>query len=673
VNSSIIKGVVEHVRVKPVRHRFSYPVSFYCIDLDELPDLDRRLPLFGHNRLRPISIVEEHYLDRGNGGLRERLFRYLKEQAPGCEAETRKVMLITSPSYFSRVFNPVSFYYCLAADGSPVCTVAEVNNTFGEKHLYLLTDRVDGRTGFPVAYNAPKAFHVSPFNNMEGEYRFELSAPGKDLSIAIQLIREGDVVMVARLRGESMPLTTKNQVMTLVKSPLAPWRTVPRIYKEALRLFANKKLPYHDKPVPQSPMTIRHKGPTFFELFCRKQVEGVLNSIREGRLVVTFPDGEIRGYGQEGAALQGDLTIDDHRFFSRVVLGSDIGLGESFMEGMWHSERPAETIRILVRNMDMAEDSELPVARLIHGLGHFLDRARHNTFVGSRRNIRRHYDLSNDFFGLFLDETMTYSAAIHRVSGESLEAAQGAKLRHLIEKARISKGDHVLEIGCGWGSFAVEAVRQTGCRVTGITLSEAQYAYARERVKAEGLEDRINLQLCDYRKMTGTFDKIVSIEMLEAVGHKYLGTFFSQCDRLLMPGGIAVLQVITVPDQQYDGYRKHEDWIQRHIFPGGHLPSLTVLCKAMTRHSRFIVEHLENIGPHYAETLRVWRERFEASAEKLSSLGFDEVLRRKWLFYLACCEAQFAERALANLQMVLTRAKNTDLVGTHMHKHPFCD
>jgi len=166
--------------------------------------------------------------------------------------------------------------------------------------------------------------------------------------------------------------------------------------------------------------------------------------------------------------------------------------------------------------------------------------------------------------------------------------------------------------------------------------------------------------------MTGAFDKIVSIEMLEAVGHKFLGAFFRQCDRLLAPGGIAVLQVITVPDQQYDGYRKHEDWIQRHIFPGGHLPSLTVLCRAMTRHSRFIVEHLENIGPHYAETLRAWRKRFDAHADKLPDLGFDEVFRRKWLFYLACCEAQFAERALANLQMVLTRPKNHAMVG-HPH------
>lgn len=665
MNSSIIKGVVEHVRVRPVRHSFSYPVFFYCIDLEELPDLDRRLPLFGHNRLRPVSIFEDHYLGRGDKSLRERLFRYLKDQAPGCETETRKVMIITSPSYFSRVFNPVSFYYCLSGDGSPVCMVAEVNNTFGEKHLYLLTERVDGRSGFPVAYTAPKAFHVSPFNNMEGEYRFELSAPGKDLSIAIHLIREGDVVMVARLRGEGIPLTTKNQVMTLVKSPVAPWRTVPRIYKEALRLFANKKLAYHDKPVPQSPMTIRHKGPTLVERFCGKLVMGVLDSLREGRLVVTFPGGEQRVYGDEGATLRGDLVIADHRFFSHVVLGSDIGLGEGFMEGLWRSESPAETLRILVRNMDMAEDSELPVARLIHGLGHFLDRARHNTFVGSRRNIRRHYDLSNDFFSLFLDETMTYSAAIHGASDESLEAAQETKLRHLIEKAGISKKDHVLEIGCGWGSFAVEAVKRTGCRVTGITLSEAQYAHALKRVKAEGLDDRITLQLCDYRKMTGTFDKIVSIEMLEAVGHKYLGTFFTQCDRLLAPGGIAVLQVITVPDQQYDGYRKHEDWIQRHIFPGGHLPSLTVLCKAMTRHSSFIVEHLENIGPHYAKTLKLWRQRFEAHAEKLPELGFDEVFRRKWLFYLACCEAQFAERALANLQLVLTRPKNTHMIGRY--------
>jgi cyclopropane-fatty-acyl-phospholipid synthase len=661
VNSFLIKGQVEHARLTPVRHQFRYPVALYCIDLDELPELDRRLPLFGYNRLRPLSIFDSRYLDRGKGSLREKLFRYLETQ--GCDAQVQRVMLITAPSYFNRVFNPVSFYYCLGAGDAPVCMVVEVNNTFGERHLYLLTNREDGRSGFPCVYTVPKAFHVSPFNDMEGTYRFSFSSLRGGVDIQLRLIREGETVLVVRLWGAGVPLTAKSQLLNLLKYPILRWKTIPRIHGQALRLFVNKGLPYVGKPTPNSPMTIRSKGPTFFERFCRKRVEGLLRGLRHGGLTVTFPDGAQRVYGKKTSPLQADLVIADARFFPRVILGSDIGLGESFMEGMWRSDHPTELIRILVRNMDMAMGSELPVARVVHALGHHLDRARQNTFAGSRRNIRRHYDLSNDFFALFLDDSMTYSGGIHESPGVSLEAAQRTKLRQLISKAGISADDHVLEIGCGWGAFAVEAVRCTGCRVTGITLSEAQYAHALDRVKQAGLEDRITLRLMDYRHMTGTFDKIVSIEMLEAVGHTYLKTFFRQCDRLLAPNGVMVLQVITVPDQQYNSYRTQEDWIQRHIFPGGHLPSLAVLCEMMTKHSDFIVEHLENIGPHYAHTLRLWRERFVANSDKLPALGFDDMFKRKWLFYLASCEAQFAERALSNLQLVLTRPKNQALVG----------
>lgn len=660
--SSILKGVVEHARLTPVRHRFRYPVCLYCFDLDELPTLGRRLPLFGHNRLRPVSLFDSRYLARGGGSLREKLFGYLK--AKGCAEKVQRVLLVTSPSHFNGVFNPVSFYYCLSADHRPVCMVAEVNNTFGERHLYLLSERTDGGTGFPVSYTAPKAFHVSPFNDMAGEYRFWFSDPVPEVTVRIELIRHGEVILDVRLHGEHRPLTTKNQLLTLVRNPLGPWKTVPRILVQALRLFAGKRLRAYDKPAPHSPMTIRSKAPTLFERFCRSQVEGLLRQVTQGRVSVTFPDGEQKEYGQTETPLHAELVIADHRFFPRVVLGSDIGLGEGFMAGLWKSDHPETLLRILVRNMDTAMDSQLPAARMLHGLGRLLDRARHNTLVGSRRNIREHYDLSNAFFALFLDDSMTYSCGIHTPPDVSLEVAQKTKLDQIIRKARIAEHDHVLEIGCGWGAFAVEAVRQTGCRVTGITLSHAQHAHALDRVRQAGLGDRITLLLTDYRRMRGTFDKIVSVEMLEAVGHAHLGRFFCQCDRLLGANGLVVLQTITVPDQQYAGYGTHEDWIQRHIFPGGHLPSLSALCQAMTRHSSFIVDHLENIGPHYAHTLKAWRERFTANADKLPALGFDDHFRRKWLFYFASCEAQFAERALANLQLVLTRPKNGTLGPT---------
>jgi cyclopropane-fatty-acyl-phospholipid synthase len=281
--------------------------------------------------------------------------------------------------------------------------------------------------------------------------------------------------------------------------------------------------------------------------------------------------------------------------------------------------------------------------------------ARPNNRPGSRRNIRRHYDLSNDFFRTFLDDSMAYSCAIFQDPDDSLETAQQRKFQAVIAKAHLGPGDHLLEIGCGWGGFAIAAARRTGCKVTGITISREQYRLARQRVQAAGLQHRIRILLRDYRDLRGRFDKIVSIEMLEAVGHGYYGAFFKQLDRLLAPGGIAVLQSITIPDQRYEAYRRSHDWIQKHIFPGGLLPSLTVLTRTMTRHSRLMVEAVENIGPHYAATLAAWRRRFVANRERVTEMGFDRVFQRKWIYYLGSCEAGFAERVLGDLQLVLTR------------------
>jgi cyclopropane-fatty-acyl-phospholipid synthase len=286
----------------------------------------------------------------------------------------------------------------------------------------------------------------------------------------------------------------------------------------------------------------------------------------------------------------------------------------------------------------------------------YLSRA--NSLVGSRRNIRQHYDLSNAFFQTFLDPSMAYSSAIFKHSGEPLAVAQQNKYGTLIDKLRLSSGDHLLEIGCGWGGFAIEAVRRTGCRITGITISKDQYTLARERVRQAGLQDRIRIQFRDYRKMGGRYDKIVSIEMLEAVGHAYYGTFFRQLDRLLAPHGIAVIQTITIPDQRYDLYRKTHDWIQKHIFPGGLLPSLTIITQTMTRHSSLMIDDVENIGNHYATTLARWHRRFIANLDRVAQLGFDREFQRKWAYYLGSCEAGFRERALGNLQLVLTREGN---------------
>ncbi|MDF7797878.1 cyclopropane-fatty-acyl-phospholipid synthase [Pontiellaceae bacterium B1224] len=394
--------------------------------------------------------------------------------------------------------------------------------------------------------------------------------------------------------------------------------------------------------------------PTSFEQKCLNLLDRHLQNITWGKLVLDLPDGTEKHYGSD--APESRINVNHYRFFSRLVLGGNIGLGETWTDNDWDSDNLTGVLELFIHNIEALKKSGLSAAiakRVVNVVGHAKNK---NTKEGSRRNIHAHYDLGNDFYSLFLDqETMMYSSALFQSLDESLADAQRNKIHRLIELADIRATHHVLEIGCGWGGFAIEAVRKTGCRVTGITISEEQYTYAKNKVAEEGLEDRIDIKLIDYRDLEGQFDRIVSIEMLEAVGHAYYGTYFETCDHLLKRDGRVVLQVITIPDQRYDTYRSNPDWIQKHIFPGGMLPSLTELSKAMTKHSSFTVEHLSNIGVDYAETLRRWRYAFEEKKDELLELGYDETFQRKWLFYLSYCEAGFQTRFINNLHLVLAR------------------
>ncbi len=394
--------------------------------------------------------------------------------------------------------------------------------------------------------------------------------------------------------------------------------------------------------------------PAPFEQRCLNLVDNHLAKIKNGHLKIRLPDGTERNYGDDSPPET--IAVKRYAFFTRLVTAGNIGMGESWTDGDWDTDNLTGVLELFIRNMTQLKKSGLTAGiakRLIHAAQHARNK---NTKEGSRRNIHAHYDLGNDFYQLFLDqETMMYSAAVFESESEPLAAAQKRKIHRLIELAAIKPEHHVLEIGCGWGGFAIETAKQTGCRVTGITISEEQFAFAKQRVKEEGLEKQVEIVMCDYRDMQGAFDRIVSIEMLEAVGHEFYGTFFETCDRLLKPGGRVVLQVITIPDQRYEAYRANPDWIQKHIFPGGMLPSLTELSKAMTRHSAFTVEHLSNIGIDYAETLRRWREAFNRNREKLLALGYDETFQRKWNYYLCYCEAGFQTRFTNDLHLMLAR------------------
>ncbi|RJX30657.1 MAG: class I SAM-dependent methyltransferase [Oxalobacter sp.] len=403
-------------------------------------------------------------------------------------------------------------------------------------------------------------------------------------------------------------------------------------------------------------MTTFHGTPlSAWQSFCRKLVLERLARIQRGKLRITLPNGQDLEYGDPASKRIADLHVHDNDFFSRIVLGADVGLGEAYVDGLWDSTDVAAFFALLIHNRDLLEDGSF----LVTVFSRTLDRIRHllrdNSIRGSRRNIHEHYDLGNDFYKTFLDPSMMYSCGIHHSPDESLEQAQKNKNQAFIDKLRISPNDHILEIGCGWGGFAVEAARQTGCRVTGITISSEQKDWANERVKREGLADRIDIQLIDYRNIEGRFDRIVSIEMLEAVGHRWLKHFFYRCDNLLKPGGLMGLQTITIPCEKYDDHRKGTDWIRKHIFPGGHLPSLTAIREAITGHTSLTIHDMQEIGLHYADTLREWRHRFTAQLHTIESLGLDKTFQRKWNYYLASCEGGFATKATGNVQIVLAK------------------
>ncbi len=374
-----------------------------------------------------------------------------------------------------------------------------------------------------------------------------------------------------------------------------------------------------------------------------------------GRLDLILPSGERIALGGRGAP-EASARIHDDSMFLRLLLRGELGAGESFVAGEWSSDDVVGVIRVFLRGTG-ARGFESPLTRL----GQLGARGRHrraaNTVTGSERNIHAHYDLGNEFYRLFLDpETLAYSCGVFGPHA-TLAEAQRAKLDRLCDQLALSPRDHLLEIGCGWGGMAIHAARTRGCRVTAITVSREQHRLATERVAAAGLADRVAIEFRDYRELDGSFDKIVSIEMLEAVGFEYLPHYFATCARVLAPNGRIAIQSITMPDDRFEAYRRNVDWMQTYIFPGSLIPSLGAV-RAASAAAGLELATAEDIGPHYAPTLRAWRDQFTAELARVRALGFDEPFIRTWLLYLAFSEAAFAERTLAVHQMVFTKSEN---------------
>jgi cyclopropane-fatty-acyl-phospholipid synthase len=399
--------------------------------------------------------------------------------------------------------------------------------------------------------------------------------------------------------------------------------------------------------------------PHFLDGLAARAVHQRLAGLAHGQ--ITLVDGAShQRYGQRTALCPLSVTVHVHdpRFYSDIAFGGSIGAGEAYMQGYWSVNDLTALVRILLQNRDVLDGMENGLARLTVPLQKTLHWLNRNTREGSQRNIAAHYDLGNEFFALFLDPTMMYSSALFTHPTMSLEAAQLARLDHICRKLDLTPRDHLLEIGTGWGGMAIYAAQHYGCRVTTTTISQEQFKLASERVRAAGLEDRVTVLLKDYRDLDGQYDKLVSIEMIEAVGHDFYDTYFGKCGALLKPDGLMLLQAITIADQRYDAARKSVDFIQRYIFPGSCIPSVTAMNDSITRASDLKLAHLEDIGPHYATTLRLWRENFFRNIEAVRALGYPEDFIRMWEFYLCYCEGGFAERALGDVHMLLAKPHN---------------
>ncbi len=396
----------------------------------------------------------------------------------------------------------------------------------------------------------------------------------------------------------------------------------------------------------------------FKRALCKKfaLLQGCVLTVSEGPEKQSYGSG-VDEHGLD--VLHAHVRVLNPQMWTTIAMGGSVGVADSFMDGHWVVDDVVALVRIFVRNRDILDRMEGGTARFAQWVLRLAHRLRKNTESGSKRNIAEHYDLSNALFKTFLDGTMMYSSAIYEHATDSLESAQLRRLDRICDKLDLKPSDHLLEIGTGWGGLALHAAKRHGCKVTTTTISEEQYQLAKKRVEEHGLQAHITVLKEDYRALTGVYDKVVSIEMIEAIGHHFLETYFGKISSLLKPTGLALLQAITIEDSRYAQALKDVDFIKRYIFPGSFIPSITAMLSAATQASDMKMVHLEDIGPSYAHTLKAWRDRFNDSLEQVKSLGFDQRFVRMWNYYLAYCEGGFIERSIGDVHMLLAKPRNT--------------
>ncbi|MDA0689521.1 MAG: cyclopropane-fatty-acyl-phospholipid synthase [Proteobacteria bacterium] len=388
----------------------------------------------------------------------------------------------------------------------------------------------------------------------------------------------------------------------------------------------------------------------------RKLLIQVLGHASEGHFLLKECDMVIAEVGNRNDPLQAEVNVLNTKVYARALIGGNTAAGEAFVDGWWTSPDITSVTRFFARNLGMMDYWGSRFGWLLKPVALTRTLLRANSRKQAKRNILAHYDLGNELYEAFLDRRMQYSSALYENAGQSLELAQEAKLRRLCEQLQLNENDHLLEVGSGWGGLAIFAASNYGCRVTTTTISDAQFAYAKAAIKQAGLEDRIELLNQDYRLLEGRYDKIVSVEMIEAVGKRYLPGFFGKLDSLLKPGGKLMLQAITIADQRFASYSRSEDFIQKHIFPGGFLPSLSMMTDLLAKKTNMVVRDIKDIGIDYAQTLAAWRENFQQQKAELATRGYDEKFANLWIYYLGYCEGGFRERRISTVQLLASKA-----------------
>lgn len=614
--SKVVDAELWHTRGS---RSFLYRYCPFFVDLDEIDELNLKFWWF--------SILESDYLNSEQGKLKEKVCKICSLPMSGS-----KIFLVTSPRILGYVFNPVSFFLVFENNFFRFL-VAEVNNTFKQRHRYLLENTLSSSSKFQGRH--VKEFHVSPFIAREGTYNFEVDKGDESLFVKVEL--EG--VISAGFNGKFLELGLRRGVFNQLL-------TMTRILRQAVNLKLKEKLPVYKKPVIKQGS---QEFPSFLQRMMFKLLERFLVKLDRLYLVLHLPDGTTKIYGDSNNP-KAELSILSWSFFTKVSIGGDIGFGEAYADGLFQTEDIEHLLTLLVQHKNFVQ-KDFSLATKVGGV---FNKARHwfnrNSKEKAKSNISAHYDLSPEFYSSFLDETMSYSSGVFESPDVSLEEAQYRKLQLLCEDARLSSDDRVLEIGCGWGSFAVYAAQKYGCKIDAVTLSRRQYDYLKEVVQKKNLQNLVNPILSDYRDLRGEYDKVISVEMIEAVGKEFIGSYFRKISELLTPSGVAVIQAITMPERRYVKYVKRSDWIQKYIFPGGHIPSLALLVRQASSKGALVLDSTRNIRSSYALTLGCWKNRFNLAEE------VEPKFSRTWNYYLSYCKVGFEQSMINTHQLSFVKS-----------------